>query len=68
MMVRAAQQYTHLASVSSALLNAGTHHVIADVQFHFVRNLLIEAVTQATVDHGDDHMLYHARYLARCIQ
>jgi len=49
----------YLTSVSATLLDAGTHHVVTDVQFHLVGNLLVETIAQNAVDHRYDDVLNH---------
>ena len=47
----------HLAGVATALLNAGTHHVVADVQLDLVSNLLVETIAQDAVDDRHEDVL-----------
>jgi len=48
----------HLAGVSTTLLDAGTQHVVADVQLHLVGDLLVETITQPAVNDRHDDVLY----------
>ena len=57
----------HLASVSTTLLDAGTHHVVADVQLHLVGDLVVETITKSTVDDRYDDVLDYVRDHPGCI-
>jgi len=50
---------THLACVTTTLVDAGTHHVVTNVQLDFVSYLLIETIAQLAVDDWYDDMLDH---------
>jgi len=56
----------HLAGVTTTLFNAGTHHVVTDVQFDCVGDLLVQLITQTTVNDRHHYVLDDTGHHAGC--